>query len=180
MLLSGCTHKVQFDNLNYGANAALIENTSITTVLSQKTVSETLSVKAIAAGLGNDWIIAQGEMLKQFTEEVMPQYVTKYSFADHFTLPPKAKHQYIVDISIVRFDFASARAYATLNFKVYNPKHDLLLNRTYGAQGNSRTIEMWAVGTFTMSSIIQASVSSAYGDIFHRFMGDLQKLQDNQ
>lgn len=166
---------VQFDNLAYTPNQPKLKDTAVAVVMSKEDLDQQESIRAWYGGEANLWVVQVGKMLKQFSDEAMPQYVEKYAFSESFIKPPEAPHQYIVEVSAPFYQFAGAQARITLNFQVYNTDHKLIFVKSYNAESPRHGTEMWMTGSFTMGSIIQESTATAFGIAFNQFISDLRK-----
>ena len=175
-LLTACSFGVKFEDLSYKTGTKPLKDTTVIAVISKKTQNKEITVKSFAAGETNSWIIEAGQMLKQFTDEVMPQYVEYYTFSDTFESLQNRSNQYIIEISFVDFKFYNASTNANIRFKVYNIEKNLLLNKSYQAIGTHHNGEMWSLGIWVMEDIIRESTLSAYEIIFKEFKKDLIKV----
>ncbi len=135
--LSGCTHQIAFQDLDYSINGNNYDK-GVVAVIDTRTLNKTISIRSMATGLAHRWDARPGEMLKQIADIELPQMFDKYKHSDSFLIPSWSNETLFLMLTIPDYQFKNFHAYITTRLEVFDKEKSILMEKTYKEEGVSQ------------------------------------------
>ena len=180
-LSSGCAHKIAFQDVSYNVVSDK-SNDGLVAVIDQKTLEQSVAIHSWTTGIAHSWDAYPGQMLKQVADVEFPQLFRKYKYSESFDMPSWENEFFFAKLTVQNYQFRDFHAYFSVRMIVYNKEKDVLLEKTYTAEGKSQGKKMFWGGAFAMKSAMRQSSLGALKKIFRNIRGDFARLthSDNQ
>ncbi len=141
-------------------------------MIDPETLSNTVRIRSLTAGIGNSWEAQPGKMLKQVADVELPQIYSSYQFSTDYRTPDQGRRRVTLYMTVPNYAFRDFHATVTVHVIAYKQRKADLFNKTYTESGvriqarcqNVRT------GAFGMKSAIRGSSLDAY----RKFFADLR------
>ncbi len=174
LLLSGCTHHVAFDDIDYTVDQEPREEPT-EVVITEEQRSAEVPVRSGMAGFAHSWVAFPGEMLVQVAEVEMPQV---FSDSQLVTEPSGAEDRYQLFLEVPYYSFSNHRATVRMRAELLDADKEQLLDQTYENQGDTYGARMFWGGAFGMKSAMRNSSLEAYQANFEQLRADLEEALD--
>lgn len=174
VFMSGCTHTVAFQELNYDV-AIDKKSENIIVVIDKNTLESTVSIRSMKAGLINRWDAQPGIMLKQVADIEFPQIYNHYIFSNSLIEPPWKENTFQLVMTIPEYQFKHSHTYYSVGISVFK-EHTKLFEKRYQEEGFKQGAKMFWAGAFGMKSAIRQSSLDALKKIFSKIRADINKL----
>ena len=175
IMLSGCTHLISFDNVNY----PILEeqkDAGVIVVIDQFTLGKRVNIKSFMTGIAHNWNAMPGQMLKQVADTELPQLFKHYQFSHEYGEPQKGNPRLTLVMTVPQYYFASFRASFTVRVIAYGPGKVVLFDNTYSEVGIKQGGKMFWGGAFAMKSAMRQSSLDALKKIFIKLRMDLMAV----
>ena len=177
-LLSGCAHRIAFEDVRY-STGAIKQDATVVAVIDDTTLNNTVTIRSFMTGIAHSWDVQPGEMLKQVAEIELPQMFSSYEFSSGKQDPNLTGRRLLVNMTIPSYVFEDFHATITVRAVAQAAGSKVLFDRTYKAEGESKGAKMFWAGAFGMKSSIRQSSLDAYKKIFAEMRVDLAKAVES-
>lgn len=175
VMLSGCTHLISFDNVNYSILKEQ-KDAGVIVVIDQFTLGKRVNIKSFMTGIAHNWNAMPGQMLKQVADIELPQLFKHYELSQEYGEPKKGRSRLTLVMTIPRYDFSNFQASFTVRAIAYGHDKKVLFDKEYLEVGISQGGKMFWGGAFAMKSAIRQSSLDALKKIFISLRSDLMTV----
>lgn len=171
LAVSGCTHRVSFEDIAYAIDDEQRTETLIV-VLDPATEANRVPIRAFMTGIAHSWEAEPGAMLRDVADVEFPQMFASYRVVPEYEEPPGSG--VTLALTVPHYQFAEFHATTTVRAIAYAPGRTVLFDRSYTESGPTQGAKMFWGGAFGMKSAIRQSSFAAYKKIFERLRSDLR------
>lgn len=142
--------------------------------IEEATQTHRYEFRAATVGYAHLWIVEFGDILDKTLQADYVQ--SAFGRLDKTSLDLREKGKSIT-FDLRSFEFKNYKAYTTMNIKV-SKDSQLILNKSYTAQGSSQGGKMWAAGPFGMKGATLQSTKQSIDSILKQFINDLNAVKE--